>query len=213
MKVLWIVNKLIGKLHLQETGKKATGGLWLEAMLDSAKQDRDIEIVVANIMNIPQIRMLQDGNIRYYSIPGKVIENYDYKSPDAHKYWREIIEKEKPDVIELWGTEMPMGLVALDEAENIPAVVYVQGILEMIGRYYQAGMTDSEIRKACTLRDILTGATIRKKQADYLKRSIYESAIINKAKNIIVENKWAESYYKKVCPSVQVHWCPLCISQ
>lgn len=213
MKVLWIVNKLIGKLHLQETGKKATGGLWLEAMLDSAKQDRDIEIVVANIMNIPQIRMLQDGNIRYYSIPGKVSENYDYKSPDAHKYWREIIEKEKPDVIKLWGTEMPMGLVALDEAENIPAVVYVQGILEMIGRYYQAGMTDSEIRKACTLRDILTGETIRKKQADYLKRSIYESAIINKAKNIIVENKWAESYYKKVCPSVQVHWCPLCISQ
>ena len=99
MKILWIVNKLTGELHLQETGKKATGGLWLEAMIDSAKKDPDIEIVIVNIMNIPLIKMLDDGNIRYYSIPGKIGENYDYKSPKAHKYWREIIEKEKPDVI------------------------------------------------------------------------------------------------------------------
>lgn len=213
MKILWIVNKLTGKLHLQEIGKKATGGLWLEAMIDSAEKDPDIEIVIVNIMNIPLLKMLDDGNIRYYSIPGKIGENYDYKSSKAHKYWREIIEKEKPDVIELWGTEMPVGLVALDEARDIPAVVYVQGILESIGRYYQAGMTDAEIKKACTLKDILFGKTIRRKQADYLKRSCYETAIINKAKNIIVENRWAEAYYKKVCPSIQVYWCPLCVSQ
>ena len=56
MKILWIVNKLTGKLHLQETGKKSTGGLWLEAMIDSAQKDSDIEIVIVNIMNIPSMR-------------------------------------------------------------------------------------------------------------------------------------------------------------
>lgn len=213
MKILWVVNKLTGKLHLQEAGKKAMGGLWLEAMIASAKEDGDIEIIIVNVMDIPEIRVLNDGNIRYYSIPGRANENYNYKSSEARKYWSEIIGKEQPDVIELWGTEMPIGLAALDEAGDIPAVVYVQGILESIGRYYLAGMTRSEIRKACTLRDILTGKTIYKIQANYLERSLYEAAIINKAKNIIIENKWAESYYKKVCSSVQIHWCPLCISQ
>lgn len=213
MKILWVVNKLTGKLHLQETGKKATGGLWLEAMIASAKEDKDVEIIIVNIMNISNIRVLDDGNIHYYSIPGKPNENYDYNSSETRKYWNEIIKKEQPDVIELWGTEMPIGLAALNEAKNIPAVVYVQGILESVGRYYLAGMTSSEIRKACTLRDLLTGKTIHKIQANYLKRSQYEIAIINKAKNIIIENRWAEAYYKKVCSSVQVHWCPLCISQ
>lgn len=213
MKILWVVNKLTGKLHFQETGKEATGGLWLEAMITSAREDKDIEIVIVNIMNIPEIKMLDDGNIRYYSIPGKANEKYNYKSSEARKYWSIIIEKEQPDVIELWGTEMPMGLAALNAAGNIPAVVYVQGVLESIGRYYLAGMTNAEIRKACTLRDVLTGKTIYKIQANYLKRSLYEAAIVKKARNIIIENRWAESYYKKICPSIQVHWCPLCISQ
>ena len=213
MKILWIVNKLTGKLHIKETGKKSTGGLWLEAMIDSARKDKDIEIIIVNVMDISSVKVLDDGNIRYYSIPGKANEYYDYKSADAHKYLREIIKKEKPDIIELWGTEMPMGLAALDEAGDTPAVVYVQGILESIGKYYQAGMTDIELRQACTIRDMLTGGTIRRKQANYFRRSSYEAAIINKAKNIIVENSWAEAYYKKVCPSVKVHWCPLCISR
>lgn len=123
MKILWIVNKLTGKLHIKETGKKSTGGLWLEAMIDSARKDKDIEIIIVNVMDISSVKVLDDGNIRYYSIPGKANEYYDYKSADAHKYWREIIKKEKPDIIELWGTEMPMGLAALDEAGDTPAVV------------------------------------------------------------------------------------------
>lgn len=213
MKILWIVNKLTGKLHLQETGKKSTGGLWLEAMIDSAQKDSDIEIVIVNIMNTPSMRLLEDGNIRYYSIPGEPNENYDYKSVQAHKFWREIIEKENPDIIELWGTEMPMGLAALPEAHNIPAIVYVQGVLESIGRYYLAGMTDKEIRSACTLRDVFTQRTLRQVQRNYLKRSRLEIEMICRAKNIIVENDWAAAYYKRVCPDVQVYRCPLSISQ
>ena len=213
MKILWIVNKLTGKLHIQETGKKSTGGLWLEAMIESAQKDSDIEIVVVNIMNIPEMRLLDDGNIRYYTIPGEPNEKYDYKSTTAHNYWREIIKKENPDIIELWGTEMPMGLAALSEADNIPAVVYVQGVLESIGRYYLAGMTHEEIKKACSLRDIITRKTLCHIQQTYLDRSHIEIEIINRAKNIIVENDWAAAYYKKVCPDVQVYRCPLSISQ
>lgn len=212
MKVLWIVNKLTGRLHLQEIGKKATGGLWLEAMIDSAQTDSGIEIVIVNVMKIPSVRCLDDGNIRYYTIPGEPNEKYNYKSVEAHKYWREIISKEKPDIIELWGTEMPYGLVALSEAQYIPAIVYVQGVLESIGRYYMAGMTDADIKKSCTWRDLFTKQTLRQLQSNYLKRSCLEIEIINKAKNVIVENDWADAYYKKVCPDVNVYRCPLSIS-
>lgn len=213
MKILWVVNKLTGKLHVKINGCKSTGGLWLEAMIEAVKKDPDINIVIVNIGGVKDIRVLEDDNVKYYTIPGKANEHYDYKSEQSHIYWRQIIEEEKPDIIELWGTEMPIGLAVLEEAHNIPAVVYVQGILESIGRYYQAGMSDYELHMATTLRDVFTHSTIKQVQKRYLKRSTYEKTIVNKAKNIIVENNWAEAYYRKVCPDVNVYRCPLSISK
>ena len=213
MKILWIVNKLTGQLHVKETGKKSTGGLWLEAMIDSARKDSDIEIVIVNVMKVSSVKKLDDRNIRYYTIPGKPNEHYNYRSYKSFKHWRDIINEEKPDLIELWGTEMPIGLAALHEANNIPTIVYVQGVLESIGRYYLAGMTNQEIKKACTIRDILTRSTLHQTQKKYLQRSLIESKIINLSKNIIVENDWAEAYYKKICPGVNAYRCPLSISK
>lgn len=213
MKILWIVNKLTGQLHINETGKKSTGGLWLEAMIDSAKKDSNIEIIIVNVMKTSSIKKLDDGNVRYYTIPGNPNEHYKYKSSKSLKYWREIINEEKPDLIELWGTEMPMGLAALHEATNIPVIVYVQGILESIGRYYLAGLTDKEIKKSRTIRDIITCKTLRQIQQNYIKRSFLEIQIIEQTNNIIVENNWAESYYKRICPSINVYRCPLSISE
>lgn len=213
MKILWIVNKVCGALHKKLTGKNATGGLWLEAMIERAQGDKDLDIVIVNVGGVEKTRCFEDGNIKYYTIPGIGTEQYDYKSAEAHQYWREIINQEKPELIELWGTEIPYGLAALPEAEGIPAVIYVQGILESIGRYYTAGMSKEELRNATTIRDYIAGGTILKKQAEYLERSDYEAQIAKMAKRIIIENLWSEGYYRKMCPEVKVYKCPLCISQ
>jgi len=213
MKILWVVNKPTGELHKKLTGRKATGGLWLEAMIERAKGDRELEVVIVNIDRISKIKYLEDENIKYYTIPGEGTEFYDYKSQVSHNYWREIFDKEEPDLIELWGTEYPFGLAALPEARDIPSVIYVQGILESIGKYYTAGMTLDELKMATTFRDYISGGTILKKQANYLNRSIYETEIVKMSKRIIVENLWAEGYYRKMYPHVKVYKCPLCISQ
>ncbi len=212
MKVLWVVNKLTGALHEKVKGKKSTGGLWLEAMLDSAKLDADIEIVAVNIQEINEVRCLDDGNIKYYTIPGRPTSDYDYKSEKSQAYWKYVIDIEKPDLIELWGTEMPFGLAVLKAAPQLPCVVYVQGVLESIGRYYRAGIPQKDLRKCMTLRDVFSGETICKVQKQYLARSKYEIEIVRQAKNIIVENDWAEAYYKSVVPEIKVYRCPLSIS-
>lgn len=213
MKILWIVNKPIGALHEKLMGKKSTGGLWMEAMLEKARTDAEMHIVIVNIANVKNVEKYIYGNETYYTIPGLPNEHYNYKSAEAHMCWRNIIKEEQPDLIELWGTELPYGIPALEEAKDIPAVVYVQGILDSIGKYYQAGMTPKELIKARTLRDVLTRSTIIDLQKNYLKRSKVEAIIVNMAKNIIVENQWAESYYMKMCRDVHVYRCPLSISE
>lgn len=212
MKILWIVNKPIGGLHVHLFNKPATGGLWMEAMIDRIVDDQEVDLVVVNVDNIKSIRRIEVNGVCYYTIPGKNNEKYDYKSLQVRSYWKNIFEKEKPDLIELWGTEMPIGIPALDVSGDIPAVVYVQGILESIGKYYTAGMNIEELKKARSFRDVMTRSTIYQRQKAYLKRARLEAQIISRCKNIIIENKWAEAYYKKNCADLSVHWCPLSIS-
>ncbi len=212
MKILWIVNKPIGGLHENLFGKKATGGLWMEAMIDRVIDDPEMDLAVVNIDNVKEVRFLEINGVRYYTLPGTNNETYDYKSAKSRGWWKDILNQEQPDLIELWGTEMPLGIPALEVAGAIPAVVYVQGILESIGKYYTSGLTDEELGRARSFRDIITHNTIRQQQKKYIERAQLETQIVSRCKNIIIENKWAEAYYKKNCPEVTVHWCPLCTS-
>ena len=212
MKSLWIVNKCCGGLHQKVYGKKATGGQWLDAMLEEATTVSDDSIVVVNIERNPKLEYFQDGNVTYYTLQSESNSIYDYKSEKLINDWKRILDKEKPDVIEIWGTEFPYSLAAMNVAKDIPVVIYVQGILDSIAKYYLSGLTEKELKQAVTLRDVLTKTTIKQTKRDYEKRVAYESEIVKRAGHIIVENQWAAAYYRKISPNVQVHFLPISIS-
>jgi len=212
MKSLWIVNKCCGGLHRKLHGKKATGGQWLDAMLEEAAQFPDDYIVVVNVEVSPDLEFYQEGNVTYYTIKGQPNAKYDYKSQQSIAAWKAILQKEKPDVIEIWGTEFPYALAAMDAAPDVPAVIYVQGILDSIEKYYLSGLSNTELKKARTLRDVLTGTTIRQTQKGFGRRAEYEKEIIRRAGHVIIENQWAAAYLRKLCPDVQVHFLPISIS-
>ena len=213
MRSLWIVNKCCGSYHQKVFGKKATGGQWLDAMLDEVKNCEDDSVIVVNIEYEPKMTYFKDGNITYYTINDLQNERYDYKSKKAINDWKAIIDKEKPDIIEIWGTEFPYALAAMEAASDIPCVIYVQGILDSIAKYYLSGLTKKELKRAVTLRDIFTRTTIKQTKAAYEKRAEYEREISNKAGHIIIENEWAWAYYEKMCPGVTAHFLPISISE
>ena len=212
MKSLWIVNKCCGAYHQKIYGKKATGGQWLDAMLDEARGCEEDRVVVVNIEKAPKMTHFQDGNISFYTLQGDPNEKYDYKSKASVRAWKSIIDKEQPDIIEIWGTEFPYALAAMQAAPQIPCVIYVQGVLDSIAKYYLSGLSKQELKRARTLRDVLTGTTVRQVQHSYQKRSAYEREIASRAGHIIIENDWALAYYTKMCPGVKPHFLPISIS-
>lgn len=212
MKSLWIVNKRCGGLHVKLHGKKATGGQWLDAMLEEASQFPEDRIVVVNIEKKPALPCFADGQVTYYTLSGEPNASYNYKDPKAVAGWKQIMDKEKPDVMVIWGTEFPYSLAAMEAAPHLPSVIYVQGILDSIGKYYQSGLTEQELKKAKTLRDTLTGTTIGKVQKSFEKRAEYEKEIVRKSAHVIIENTWAAAYLRKLCPNVQEHYLPISIS-
>ncbi len=212
MKSLWIVNKCCGALHQKVYGKKATGGQWLDAMLEEAKTVSDDSIVVVNIEKNPKLDYFEDGNVTYYTLKGESNEKYNYKSQKSVNDWRRIIEKEKPDILEFWGTEFPYALAAMNAAPNLPAIINVQGILDSIAKYYISGLTEKELKQAVTFRDVLTKSTIKQTQRNYEHRAEYECEIVKRAGHIIIESEWAEVYHKKMNSNVKTYFLPISIS-
>lgn len=205
MRSLWVVNKCCGAMHEHIYNKKSTGGLWLDVALNEAKQSEQDRIIVVNVEKIGSLRKFQDGNTTYYTIPGEPNANYDYKAVDAKKHWAQIIVDEKPDNIVLWGTEFPYGLAAMNAAPEVPAYVYIQGILDSIAKYYTAGLTKAELRSARTVRDLIKGDSVKQTQKAFARHAAYEKEIIERSKHAIIENQWSLAYLKKIYPAVIEH--------
>lgn len=204
MKVLWIVNILMPPLSKKITGKDS-GGLWMEALLSELKNKKDVEIAVATAYRVKKTVMVIDGGIKYYALPDDYAIYYNENKKKNLKAWKELIDKEKPDVIHIFGTEFTHGLCALKVKGDIPAVIHLQGIMKSIARFYQAGIPYITLKKTLTLRDIIRRDGILSQQKKFFKAAIKEETAIKLADGVISENEWANAYVKALSSKTEIY--------
>lgn len=199
MRILWITNILFGKFSAL-TGRENgdTSGPWLNASLDAFAGDKEYEIIVATIGNTHKIKTLVEDNITYCLMPGGSVAKYNSTSAHNRRAWEVLKNTYKPDLIQVWGTEFIHGYLALQVMQGIPSVIYMQGVMSQIARYYLSGMSDKELRSSITLRDIIKRDWIKQTQRKYYRRSLIEAEMINKSGNVIVENDWCSVHCKAV---------------
>lgn len=128
MKVLWF--SITPSLYF---GNSMMGS-WVEALERIVRKRSDVQLSIAFQSTRP-LPEKSEGNVSYYPMYQKrsrfeerYIDDYTYRFTDRFLMQRgmEIIEKVKPDVIHVFGSEWSFGLLA--EKTNIPVVIHVQGI-------------------------------------------------------------------------------------
>lgn len=212
MKILWIVNSVLGELskHLYH---KESNGVWMDALLDSFKGQMQHQIIVATTINTKKILKIIDSNIIYYALPDNPPTLYDESKPENIMSWKKIIDEEKPDLIQVWGTEFTHGLCALRVAGNIPSIVYMQGYLGSIARHYLAGISHQEVKKSLTIRDVIKCDSVMQQQKKYYKSSMKEKEMLQLAGRIISENEWCNLSIEAIVPNIKIYTCPLSVNQ
>ena len=208
MKVLWIVNILLNKFSLQ-LYNKPSNGLWMDALLEEFVDANDIEIVVATTLNIKKTIKFKDGNVTYYALPDNYPLLYNENKKGNIKAWQELLEGEKPDLIQVWGTEFTHGLCCLRLAKDIPSVIYMQGLMGAIADCYRAGISVSDIKKSVTIRDLIKRDGILLQQRKFFKQAIKETEMLELSGSIICENDWCESVVKQIVPTIKVYRCQI----
>jgi len=212
IKILWVTNLVIGAMHMKKFGR-ASNGFWMDALLKDFYVRGGHDLVIATTGRNEDIVFLHEGIAKYYILPGGNPNEYDHKNSKNTGEWEALFAKEKPDIIQIWGTEYKHGLAAVKAANGIPCIIYMQGILEAVARYYEAGIEHKDLIKTMTLWDLTKRNSILAAKRRYIQNAKYEKEMLILSGNIISENIWCNAHCKAIAPEVKTYYCPLSINR
>lgn len=202
MKVLWLVNSIFPYPAEQLNSKVSCFGGWAHSLYESVSKEKDIIFCIVATYNGSDLKKYVDKNTTYYLIPNKKENKYNKK---LKIYWKEIIEKFKPDIVHIHGTEYPKSLPLIELYPNLNYVVSIQGFLQSYTRVYNCNLDLLTLLKNLTIRDILKPKTGILTSLDLKKRAIYEKLIIKKVKNIIGRTTWDKAQVLAINPNISYY--------
>lgn len=204
MKLLWITNIIFPDACDELNIKSTVFGGWMLASAQEVIKDNNISLAVASVYNGNKLLTFRKKNILYYLLPSrKSLTQYD---KSLEKYWIQVSDDFKPDIVHLHGTEYAHGLAYLNACGNINFVVSIQGLVSVIAQYYRSGISFKDIIQNLTFRDLIFGGIIRG-QKKFTKRGYIEKEIIKKVNHVIGRTTWDKANVLAINPSLNYHCC------
>ena len=202
-KILWIVNTIFPypaeKLGLKKT---AFGG-WLNSLSDTLRKSEDFKLAIATVYNGKDLKKMDDGQVIYYLLPGAPALKYDKK---LEKYWKDINEEFKPDLVHINGTEYAHGLAFINVCPNVTTLTSIQGLVSVYANVYYANIPVKDIIKNITFRDIIKNDSIIQARKKFIKRGKNEIEILKKTNAITGRTIWDYSNVQAINPNVKFYW-------
>lgn len=205
MKILWLCNVPLPIISIDMSEKVISGGGWLTGLANAIRSYDNIELSIC-FPTMGQMKIGEVDKIKYFAFPKKIIEPHKY-DPSVEKYMTQIIEKVKPDIVHIFGTEFPHTL-AMTKVFNRPekTIINIQGLCSVIEKHYYANL-ESHIVNRYTFRDFLKRDTIKKQREKFIARGKFEIEAINNVSHISGRTSWDRACTSQINPEVQYHFC------
>lgn len=191
MKVLWITNVLLPEVSAALTGDgsiKMSGG-WLSAMANALVIENDVDLYVATVCDqFDKVKRIDGEKIHYYLLPRRTKHNrYDKK----HEIdWLEIKKDVDPDIVHIHGTEFPYGLSYVNACGTDNVIVSIQGMTSEIVKYCKGGLSNWDILRNITIRDLLLSDSIFSEYRQMKISGNNEIELLKKVKYVIGRTNW-----------------------
>jgi len=208
MKVLWITNTIFPDPSKEMGVSVPVYGGWMYGLAKKIAVTPGIHLAVATIYEGKEIKYYNLNNITYYMLPSKSNCYYQKK---LEPYWSFVCNEFKPDVVHIHGTEYAHGLACMRACPSLGYVVSIQGLVGLCSRYYYAGISQWNILKKLTFRDVLRRDTIYHGKRGFEKRSINEINYIKGCHHIIGRTGWDRIHVETINPDVKYHHCNECL--
>ena len=206
MKILWITNTLFPAACVKlGIATPVVGGWMYSAAINLSETIKNTTIGVATLYAGSKLEVFDERGITYFLIP-KPTKNYIYPKHLEH-YWQEINDQFQPDIVHIHGTEYPHGLAYVNQCGTRNVVVSIQGLVSVIERYYYGGISQKDLKKNITFRDIVKHDTVFMQHNNIKKRGIFEKTLLKKVEHIIGRTSWDKSHVCTINPNINYHFC------
>lgn len=185
MKILWL-----SSLRLTDR-KVLISGTWIPGLFSLLKiHFPDLKIVNLTKGAVSLPTRIESDDLTEWLIPAT-----ERMTSKTVQQINDIIKREIPDVIQVWGTEDIWGTFPFQGlAPNIPVILEIQGILASVSEEFYGGLTPMELVRCWNIKEFLKPSSslpaIRKL---YTRNVDRESRILRKFQNIGVQSAWSAS--------------------
>lgn len=206
MNILWITNIPLPPICQSINISTPVVGGWMYASAQLIAKEQNIRLSIATPYSGKIFIDKEIDGIRYFLIPLNGANNTKYQKK-LEVYWKKIHQLVKPDIIHIHGTEFAHGLSYIKACGSQKVVVSIQGLVSCIANYYLAGITDSEILKSITIRDIIRKDNLFQQKKKFEQRGLIEIQLLKSVKHIIGRTSWDKAHTWSINPDAQYHFC------
>lgn len=206
MKVLWFSNTAANADEYFNSELKGGGG-WLKALDQSLQKYVEMHIAFYNQYDRPFkyketfYHPIKINNSIFNRALNRFI-SYVQDEDDLSKYL-EIIDKVKPDIIHIHGTENSFGCIV--RYTNIPVVVSIQGIITAISHKYCNGFENSFLhvrnKRWTSIKDYFFPWTFYNEYRLFQKLQKLEIKNLKTVKNIMGRTDWDKRVTRLMAPN------------
>lgn len=200
MKVLWFSNKEL------ITSIVDSSGTWLSTMAHNLSVTPNIEIVNITEADQNDIHTKTAFGIVEYVLPKFRLNNNGLPSLSKIKIIKDIVDKECPDIIHVWGVEKYWGLLfARKYIIRYHTILDIQGVLEACDIFYKGELSlHNFLREMNAFEALYAYGFVCIQKFRMHQRVKYENEIINSFSNIGYQSKWVKNWVTYKNPTAKL---------
>lgn len=207
MKILWLINVPLPEVSDLMREKSCHFGGWLiNASQELAKED-NIELSIAfPKKGLDDYKEFKGEKISYYAF--KPVGIRDKDTLEDNKVFDEIILKVNPDIVHIYGTEMPhsLSMINICNKYQVKTVISIQGLVSVIAKHMQSNLPVRVIC-GCTLRNIVKGDNVLGLSKKFKESGSIEIEALKRCQNVIGRTLWDKACTNQINPKLSYYHC------
>lgn len=192
MKILWFSNKQVLNLKGKDSGS------WILSMAYGLTQNEGLCLVNVTEAPVTGISVNEKGNIKEYVLPQYKLSNHGLPSSNDLISIINIVDKENPDLIHVWGVENYWGLIhARGYMSQYKWLLDMQGVLQSCYELYLGTLCfDDFISVMNPVKSIYAYSFVKLQKQRMKARVKYENEIISSFEHIGYQSEWVKSWVR-----------------
>lgn len=207
MRVLWISNIIFPELCDRLGMSTPVVGGWMQPAAEALLEREDaLDLAVVSFYQGDSLQVFHDTRIRYYLVPEKTSKSLLYDARVEH-FLKLVNDDFKPNLVHIHGTEYGHSLAQIRACGSENTVVSIQGLVHYCKYYYFGGISERELIKCRTFRDIVRRDSLFNQRNRMAKRGLLEVELLKSVRHVIGRTSWDKACVWALNPNANYHSC------